>query len=108
MQKKLKIMDDIMCAVTQTEEWDRIQTSDPAILEANKETRELLELIRPAISDDLLYRLDDAISGQFCAYVDAAILYGIQVADAIHAVSENPEALSYHVMERIGRLETAR
>lgn len=108
MTTELEIMDELMNAVTQTDEWKRIQLQDARILEAERELYGVLEQVRQYIPAHLMAELEDAMCGAVpAAYGDVGILYGIQVADAIHAVAAKPTLLSRHIMERVAAMRTA-
>jgi len=101
MKKQLEIMDDIIGAISDTNEWRRIQMEDPSILAAEEKVGGILDRVKPLIPRELFMQLSDAITEVGTAYHDPAILYGIQVAQAIHDVVLNPTALSRHILNRI-------
>lgn len=102
MTTELGIMDDVMCAITQTDEWQRIQLKDPRILEAEKELNRVLVQVRPFLPGNLMDELENSARGSIAtAYGEVGILYGIHVADAIHAVAAKPTLLSRRIMERL-------
>ena len=101
LQTGLEIMDDLMSAITQTEEWERIQLEDPQIREAEAKLELELKNVSHFVPFEVFAPLEDCVRNAAYVYADAAILYGIQVADAIHAVSSKPSLLSQHILDRI-------
>lgn len=101
MDKNVKSMDEIMGAVGQTDEWLSIQISDPMILDATKNMSVLLEQLKQYAPDRPVDAVEDAAYSLVNAYTNAAILYGIHVADAIRDVAARPCDLSRHVMQRM-------
>lgn len=108
MQTELEIMDELMGAITQTDEWERIQLTDPQIKEAEAELDLAIKNISHFVPKEVYGSLEDCARNAAFAYINAAILYGIQVADAIHAVAAKPNALSQHIMDRITLQRAAR
>lgn len=103
MKNELKMMEEVMYAITQMEEWERIKLEDPQIKDAEGELAEAIAHIRPFVPVELINKLEDASGPIAAAYGYAGILYGIQVADAIHAVAAKPTALSWHILSRLPR-----
>ena len=101
LQVDLEIMDELMGAITQTDEWQRIQMEDPQIKKAQAELDLALRNVSHFVPVEVFKPLDDSVANAVFSYVDAAILYGIQVADAIHTAASRPSDLSRHVMERL-------
>ena len=99
-EKNISIMDDLMQVIIQTEEWETIQATDPAIRKADKEITTLLCEAKSHVPKALYLKLEDAVYNYSNAVSDAAILYGIHVADAIRDVSARPQDLSRHVLGR--------
>lgn len=101
MKKELKIMDNIMGAIVDSEEWGYIQLNDPQIQMAKNALKELLEQIRPLVPTGVADSLYDACLSVVTAYSDAAIIHGIHVSNSIHMVAADPTALSRYVAERM-------
>lgn len=99
--KNLGLMDEIMGAITQTDEWCMIQDNDPRVVAADKALGERLAALRPNMSHDEYDSLESAVFGAQTALADAAILYGIHVADTIRDVSSRGPALSQYIMDRM-------
>lgn len=96
----VRLMDELMQAVAQTEEWESIQGSNPEIKQAD---RELFGLLKGAVSGEQYIEIESAILGYANAVSTAAMLYGMHVVDVIRDVSARPCDLSRHVLERTGR-----
>lgn len=103
MKDSLKIMDDIMPHVTQTEMWSSIQRSDPMGKDAETKLNCKLNKLRSHVSEDLIEEIQDAAWGLTSAFEYSAILYGIRVALAIQEVATNPKALSQYILDRINK-----
>ncbi len=107
MQTELEIMNELMGIITQTDEWERIQMTNPQIKTAEAALDLALKNVFHVVPKEMYGPLEDCARNVAFAYVDAAILYGIQVADAIHAVAAKPNALSQHIMNRIAAQRAA-
>lgn len=99
--KNLELMNELMGAISQTGEWERIETTDPQVKEADKRHTAALNMVRDLVPADVYAELEDATLSYAFAIKDSAILYGIQVADVIHAMAADPVALSQYVVNRI-------
>lgn len=102
MSKSCEIMNEIMGAIIDTEEWRRIQYSDPMIQKTERELKSLLEQVG---SPELEIKLSDACSEFSSAIADAAILYGIQVANAIRIAVDDPSIMSRFYLERMEKVD---
>ena len=94
--RELATVNDIVEAVVTSKGWNDIQQNDPQI---NAAERAFEATIEGSANEGAVY---DAAMELVGAYVDAAILYGIHVANAIRSVSADPMALSRYIMERQG------
>lgn len=101
LQVNLEIMDELMGAITQTDEWIRIQMEDPQIKKAQAALDLAIRNVSHFVPEEVYKPLEDSATNAVSAYADAAILYGIQVADAIHTAASKPDALSQHILNRI-------
>lgn len=78
---------ELMQAIHQTDEWDRIWTQDPAIQEARSHLETVMEAVKPKeLRDSLL----DATSGLTTACENAAIRYGARIALVLLNAAGNP------------------
>lgn len=94
--RELATVNDIVEAVVTSDGWNDIQQNDPQIKEAEQTFESTIE---GCANEGAVY---DAAMELVGAYVDAAILYGIHVANTIRSVSADPTALSRYIMERRG------
>ena len=94
--RELATVNDIVEAVATSDGWNDIQQNDPQISAAEKVFDTTIE---GCANEGAVYDAALALVG---AYADAAILYGIHVANAIRSVSADPMALSRYIMERRG------
>lgn len=99
--KDLELMNELMGAISQTGEWEHIETTDPQVKEADKRYTAALEKVRDLIPADVYAELEDATLNYAFAIKDSAMLYGIRVADVIRAMTGNPIALSQYVVDRM-------
>lgn len=105
MDKSVKLVDELMNAIIQTDEWNEIQLNDPDIAEKSERLNRLLDQLRDAAPPelaDLVGELEGAALDAACSYIAPAIMYGLHIADAIRDVSSRPWDLSRYVMQRIG------
>lgn len=101
MKDCLAIMDEVLGAITQTEIWNNIQLTNPAILAADKQFNDELAKLSDSISKQSILAIESAAIGLTNAFTDAAILYGLQVAIAIQEVTANPNTLAQYIMDRV-------
>lgn len=104
-KSELNIMDKLMQSVTETKEWYDIQQEDPQIKQAQDKFYDALDEAGATLPGDLRLKLEDAFFDGTTAYSDAAILYGIHVADVIRAVTASPVELSAYALQRIEQME---
>jgi len=93
-EKELAAADTILGAIVTSKEWEHILSNDPRIRAA---TQSYEAALYENSNPDTLY---DTTQMLIVAHIDAAILYGIHVANAIRAVSADSTALSRYIMER--------
>ena len=97
-----ELMYQVMQALRQTDEWDRLWKEDPGIQQAKAQLEAVMERgglkIPGQLADDLWSAVYDLTS----ASEDAALLYGIRVMEALHDVAAHPEAIVNKAMERRG------
>ena len=101
--KNVRIVDELMQTIVQTDEWGDIQENDPDIKWSDRELTATLQEVRSLIPGELYHRIEEAIYGYSNAVESAAMLYGIHVVTAIRDVSARHFDLSRHVMARTGR-----
>ncbi|MBD5153612.1 MAG: hypothetical protein HDT15_11415 [Oscillibacter sp.] len=101
--KNVRIMDELMQTIAQTDEWEDIQENDPDIKRADRELVEALREVSSLIPHELYSKLEEAVYSYSNAVEWAAMLYGIHVVTAIRDVSARPFDLSRYIMARTGR-----
>ena len=101
--KNVRLMDDLMQAIVQTEEWESIQENDPEIKRSDRQLVSTLQEVSGFIPREMYIKIEEAVYGYSNAVSNAAMLYGMRVLEAIRDVSARPCDLSRHVMERTGR-----
>ena len=98
--KNFALMNKIMGAVTQSEEWQEIQMRDPAIAAADARFSAAMEQAKAVIPRELYSELSDAHTAALLATGDAGVLFGVHVADVIRDVAAGSADLSRYVLER--------
>ena len=99
-QKSLAVADEIMSTISQSEEWNDIQMTSPGVVAATSRMNGALERAREFLPKDIFAELELAQGAALGAIGEAAILYGIHVADVIRGVAANPIDWSRYTLER--------
>lgn len=94
MDYRMELMDRIMGALFNSDEWNRILMSDPRICTATKRVSMLMDRLQSIVPYELYSELEDAIGHSETAHSDAGILFGIYVADTIRQTVANPAVYS--------------
>lgn len=92
----------LMKAIQQTDEWDRIWKEDPGIQQAKDQLENVMEQVGLKIPGQLLDDLWTAVYSLTSASENAALHYGLRVMEAIHSIASNPEAIMNNATERRG------
>ena len=87
MEDKKTLTYELIQAIHQTDEWDRIWMQDPAIREARAQLDAVME---PIDSEELRDSLLDATSALTTACENAAIRYGARVTLALLNAAAHP------------------
>lgn len=82
-----KFMYQVMQALRQTDEWDRLWKEDPAIQQAKTQLEAVMERVGLKIPGQLMDDLWDAVYGLSSASENAALLYGLRAMEAIHDIA---------------------
>ena len=99
--KNLALMDRIMGEITQADEWNEIQMTDPQITDADTRWHGAMEQVKDLIPEGLYDELFDTHLEEIAATGSAGILFGIHVAEVIRDVAARPIDLSRYVQNRI-------
>ena len=89
----------VMQALRQTDEWDRLWKEDPAIQKAKAQLENVMERVGLKIPGQLADDLWSAVYGLTFASENASLLYGIRVMEAIHSVAANPTEFSSYTAD---------
>ena len=89
----------VMQALRQTDEWDRLWKEDPAIQKAKAQLESVMERVGLKIPGQLADDLWSAVYGLTFASENASLLYGIRVMEAIHSVAANPTEFSSYTAD---------
>lgn len=99
MSENMKIINEIVCGVMDTEMWGKIATEDPRIKAAETEVSTMLSRYCPALPKQQRGKIEDAICEVGSAYTDAAFLYGMHIAKVLQAATANPFEYSAYVLD---------
>lgn len=99
--KNLDLMDCIMDAITDSEEWLEIQMHDPMAVDAANRFNAALEQAKDLLPREIYNKLSDVYMSGVVAAGNSGILFGLHVADVIRDVASRPADLSRHIQKRI-------
>lgn len=105
MDNHMELMDRIMSALFNSEEWNRITISDPRICAKTKRVAQLMERLKGMVPYELYSELEDAIVHAETAYSDAGILFGIHAADTLRQTAANPAVYSDYWLKLVPQQE---
>ena len=83
---------DIMEHIMQTEVWEQIEKNNPMIDTSSRRLHALLNNLRGQLSDEIVETIFNDIFNYVTATAESAVLYGIQVANALNEIIANPAA----------------
>ena len=98
--KKFEILDALLSAIAETDEWVHLETHDPQILAARKKWEAAIDKIRAVVTDDITGELEDALMGCVAVHVDAAVLFGLCTAIDLFDAMNRPLELSQYILDR--------
>lgn len=93
---------DIMEHIMQTEVWEQIEKDNPMIDTSSRRLHALLNNLRGQLSDEIVETIFNDIFNYVTATAESAVLYGIQVANALNEIIINPNAYSQNIVQRKG------
>lgn len=99
----LGIVKEMMSEIGQTDAWIQTQLTDPRILAADDNLRRVAA--STGITKAQYNAIEEAACASINAYIDAAILYGIRVAQAIQYATQNPAEYGRYVLNRMNTKE---
>ena len=102
VDENLVLVDDIMNAITQTDEWQEIQLNDPRVVASTNALREKMAALRPLFSFKEYSGLERVVLEAATSIAEPAIMYGIHVAFALQDVTGRIPDFSRHIMQRTG------
>lgn len=94
----LALMNEIMDGIVQTDEWTKLQIIDPGVQAAANQWRQAMESAKAHLPRAVYIELSDAHACEVGAIGDAAILYGIHVANTIRDIAARPSDLSKYIL----------
>ncbi len=100
-KKDLALMDDLMDTLTTSSAWQQILTTDAQICAAEEPLQKHLTWIKDNVSKQYALTLEYYINAWGVTLINAAILYGLHVADVIRTVPSMPGELSQHILDRL-------
>lgn len=95
-----ELMYQVMQALRQTDEWDRLWKEDPGIQQAKARLESVMERVGLKIPGQLADDLWSAVYGLTTASENAALIYGIRVMEAIHGVAAHPTEFSSYAADQ--------
>ena len=90
---------DIMEHIMQTEVWEQIEKNNPMIDTSSRRLHALLNNLRGQLSDEIVETIFNDIFNYVTATAESAVLYGIQVANALNEIIANPAAYSQNTLK---------
>lgn len=99
----LGIVDKMMSEIGQADAWIQVELTDPRILAADENLKNAIKAT--GVSKTQFNVIEEAANASINAYIDAAILYGIQVAQAIQYAAQNPAKYGRYVLNRMNAKE---
>lgn len=94
VERKQKLVQEIIASVVCSEVWDKEQSSNPEVIIASKKMEGLLLAVRQYAPTDLMDKLESSIYEYTGAYERASLLNGLHVADALREVAARPSNLA--------------
>ena len=101
MSENVEIIRSVMDGILQTEKWVKILTEDPQIVAAESQLRAVMETVSAQVPRKVKVELEDAITWAENAFIDAAVLYGISVAQTIQSFASAPAGYTAHILNCI-------
>ena len=90
VERKQKLVQEIIASVVCSEVWDKEQSSNPEVIIASIMMEGLLLAVRQYAPTDLMDKLESSIYEYTGAYERASLLNGLHVADALRDVAAHP------------------
>lgn len=100
-EKNLDLMDCIMDAVTESNEWLELQMHDPMAIDAANRFDAILGQVKDLLPREIYGKLSDAYMSGVVAAGNSGILFGLHVADAIRDVASRLADLSKYILKRM-------
>lgn len=100
MQFKQNLYMDIIEHIMQTGAWEEIAKSNPMIDASARRLNALLDNLRGPLADEIVETISDDVFYYVTATAESAVLYGIQVANALNEIIVNPNAYLHNVIQK--------
>ena len=104
-KNQMGIVRELMFSIVETSEWEQIERTDPMICESERRFEEIKQRIIGQLSIDDENDLFNGMQGVVRAYVNAAILYGMKVSDALREAVARPATFSQYDLDRCNAIE---
>ncbi len=98
MSENVEIIKNVVDGIMQTKKWDKIAREDPQIAEAESKLNAIMEAVSAKVTKTVFDELENAVVFAENAYTDAAVLYGMHVAQLLQMTAANPSAYSAYVL----------
>lgn len=92
---------NLVNSIMETNEWLKLENSNPVINSAQNEISNILNSLENKIPDENIAKLRCSINDYVSASTTTAVLYGIQVAIAAKEIINNPNQYSEYFLEKI-------
>lgn len=103
-EKQISLMDDILNAIDNSEEWIAIQQEDPYIKFSNDELIRALGKLDGTVGWEQLDELKAAVYNYANSVSTVAIMYGMKVELIMQAAIEYPIPISKEIADRVAKV----
>lgn len=100
MDKNMDLAYQLMEAIRQTDEWERIWMEYPGVVEAKDKLDEIMERIDAKIPTELVNELWEAFGALDWANECACVLFGFRLSCSITRAAADPAGFSSYARQR--------
>lgn len=98
-RKQVNIADEILQAIMQTEEWNRMAIDDPCVNRDEKILDDLL--LQMGLNGSQREAIKEAVLAVIVDYEHIAVFYGMSVIFSLLSVSMEPKAVTRQILQRV-------
>ena len=99
MDKSMELAYQLMEAIRQTDEWERIWMEYPGVVAAKAKLDEVMERVSTRIPGDLVDELWEAMGKLDWANECASVLFGARLALSVARAMKDPAAFSHCILK---------